>query len=231
MGVSVVLPAYNEEENIKRAVKTIESKLKKLSEKYEIIVVDDGSRDNTGKILDGIASRTVKVIHQKNKGVGRALMAGFRQAKMSFITHNSADLPFDESELKEIFPMFKKGADVVVVVRKDRSANSPYRALTSWGNNLIIRTLFGVRIKDLNFVQVYRKEVIDSIRVEARDLFIPPELVIKTMHKGYKVGQYRANFYPREKGKAKYGKPRQIIATFKDQLYFWWKWKLLNRWG
>ena len=230
-GISLVLPVFNEEDNLETAAQHIEVALKGIMPKYEVIIVDDGSTDKTGRIADNLARKSshIRVIHQRNTGVGRALVAGFRATRYGFVTHNSADLPFDTSELGNILPMFDSRTDIVVVVRKDRSANTLYRKITSWGNNLIIRFLFNIHIKDINFVQVYRKNVLDAIKVEACDLFIPPELVIKALAKGCGIKQYVTTFYPRKKGEAKYGKPKQILTTFTDQLRFWWKWRILKQ--
>jgi len=109
----------------------------------------------------------------------------------------------------------------VVVCRQDRSANTAYRKLTSLVNYYCIRYLFNVGIHDFQFVQVYRRDLVRTIAVDADHTFVPPELMIRALTRGYRMAEYTTNFYPRTKGKAKCGHPAVILCALRDMLRFW----------
>lgn len=141
---------------------------------------------------------------------------------------NFADRPFALPELKNIMPMFSKGADFVVVSRFDRSANSLYRKLTSLVNYYLIKMLFRVNVGDFQFVQVYKKSILENLLIKAKRTFVPPEIIIKALRRGYRMQEYKSRFYARSKGGSKCGHPKVIFAALKDMFYCWWE---LNREG
>lgn len=230
--LSLILPVLNEQELLEETVEIFCRDLSSSVYNYEIVIVNDGSQDNTGRIAEDLAKRhaNVRVIHNpRNLGSGKSLLIGFKEAKYGLVLTNFADRPFDTKELKNILPIIEKeGLDFIVITRHDRSANSFFRKATSLTNYFLIRTLFGVKVKDYQFVQIYKKEVIDSINVEATQTFVPPELIIKAISKGYRMREYKTRFYPRLKGKSKCGNLRVISRTLYDMLKFWWHWVILE---
>ena len=223
-GISVVLPGYNEEANIEEAVRECEAKLRALTDRHEILIVNDGSTDGTAAIADRLAreSTTIRVIHNPiNVGVGIGLQIGLRAAQNDLVLHDAMDLPFDLGDLERIVPLFPEW-DVVIVVRTDRSAHSPYRKLTSLVHFWLLCLLFGRSFRDMNFVQVYKREVVRGITVKARSpAFVTPELLMKARNRGFKMTEVRATFHPRRRGEPNYGKPRDILWTLADMLSFW----------
>jgi hypothetical protein len=134
---------------------------------------------------------------------------------------NCSDLPFDIDELENIMPLIvNEHADGCIVVRKDRSANSLFRKMTSYVNYLIIKILFRVPIQDFQFVQLYKSRVVKNLRIEARDVFVPPEIIIKLYDSGVRLIQYEAVFHKRRGGRSHYGKLKHFIRTFIDQIAF-----------
>jgi glycosyltransferase involved in cell wall biosynthesis len=226
LGLSLVLPGYNEEGSIEETVQKCLTTLSLFSDKYEVIIIDDGSTDKTGEIAERLQAENgaVRVIHNPiNLGVGISLLIGFHAAKYELVLHNAMDYPFDLNDLEKILPLFPD-SDVVVVARIDRSAHSLYRKLTSIVHYGLIRLLFWVRLSDFNFVQVYKKQVLDAVRVEAQSpSFVTLELLIKAKDAGFKVSEMKITFYPRKRGQAHYGKPRHIFWALADMLSFWLK--------
>jgi len=139
------------------------------------------------------------------------------------VATNFADRPFETRELKNVMLLFKKNIDFVVVCRRDRSANTLYRKLTSVVNYYLIKLLFGTKIGDFQFVQVYRLNMLYNINVDARGTFVPPELMLRALAAGCRMAEYKTTFYARGKGKAKCGHPRVIFQTIFDMFSFWFK--------
>jgi glycosyltransferase involved in cell wall biosynthesis len=231
--ISLVIPAYNEEDSIEHSLSICDSYLQSAKVDYEIIIVNDRSMDRTGEIVDKYAGNHpyVKPIHNLcNKGSGRSLFIGLKEAKCDFIVTNFADLPFDITELHDILTLFKReNIDFVVVTRKDRKANSIYRKTTSLVNYWLIRILFGIKVADFQFVQIYKKRVLDIIDVQSRGTFVPPEIIIKALHEGFKMREYNTVFYPRVAGRAKCGNPKVILQTICEMITFWYTWMILHR--
>lgn len=222
-GISVVLPGYNEEANIEPAVVRSLKSLEKFTDRYEVVIVNDGSTDRTGVIADQLAARypEVRVVHNViNLGVGASVLIGMRTASCDLVVHNAMDYPFDLADLDKALPLFPEH-DIVVVVRHDRSAHSSWRKLTSVVNYWLVRLLFRIHLRDMNFVQVYKREVVQKVLVKGKSpAFVTPELLIRSRDKGYQIAQIHAPFHRRQRGKANYGKPRDILWTLADMLSF-----------
>ena len=221
--LSLVLPGYNEEANVEQAVRGFEAALRALVPRYEILIVDDGSTDATPEIADRLAreSNCVRVIHNPiNLGVGTSLLIGMRRAECDLVMHNAMDAPFEMADLKDVLPLFP-AHDVVALARIDRSAHSPWRKLTSITHRRLLGLLFRPGLRDLNFVQVYKREVLQAVKVKARSpAFVTAELLIRARNHGFKIAQVSATFHPRRRGQASYGKPRDILWALSDMLSY-----------
>ena len=224
IAVTVVIPGYNEERNIEDAVGRCRSALERLGVRHEIIVVNDGSTDRTGEIADTLSAgnSAVRVIHNPiNLNVGISVLIGMRAARGHVVTHNAMDLPFDPADLARVLPKFEQ-ADIVVMVRTDRSAHSVWRKITSTVHHWMVRILFWTGIRDMNFVQAYRREVIHALPVKAKSpAFVTPELLIRAQKAGYRMVEIEAEFHRRRAGTSSFGRPRDILWTFADMLSFW----------
>jgi len=223
--ISLVMPVFNEQEIIAETVEIFLAELADFCKDYELIAVDDGSTDDTGNLLRELEDKhknNLKVITNKaNLGSGRSLLEGFRSARFPFVVTNFADRPFDLKELKNVMPLFDKDVDFAVICRWDRSANSFYRRITSLVNYYLIRILFKVRVGDFQFVQIYRREILKDLNVKSARTFVPPEVIIKLLKRGFKMAEYRTAFHPRSKGQAKCGHPKVIFRTLFDMFRFW----------
>ncbi|MCD6583623.1 MAG: hypothetical protein J7K71_02935, partial [Candidatus Omnitrophica bacterium] len=103
------------------------------------------------------------------------------------------------------------------------------RRVTSLVNYYLIKILFRVKVSDFQFVQIYKKKLLERIKVESSGTFVPPELIIRALSKGYRMKEYQTVFYPRTKGKSKCGKPKVISNTLYEMFKFWWKFKILKK--
>lgn len=168
--ISVFFPAYNEEDNIREAVLSVDKYLKKNFSKYEIIVVDDGSRDKTPEIVSEIAkgNKNVKLArHKTNLGYGAAIRTGFKTAKNDLIFYTDSDNQFKITDLKKVLPMIED-YDIVSGFRIKRQ-DPLARIITSNVYNLIINILFNPKVRDIDSsFKLYKKSVIDSLSLKSK---------------------------------------------------------------
>ena len=221
LSLSLVMPGLNEEASVEGAVRRSLVALEQHADEFEIIVIDDGSTDGMGEIADRLADEDprVRVIHnERNLNYGTSLARGIRAARCDWILHNGMDLPLAPEDLPLFRPHFGD-ADVIVVRRTSRAAHSPWRKLTSWVNNALLRLLFAPKVGDLNFTQFYRRTWVQGVEITSTSpAFVTPELILRAQHGGRVVREVEAEFRRREAGKAHFGKLDDILWTLKDML-------------
>jgi len=219
--ISLIIPAYNEEALIVESTLTSLKALSRLTDTFEIILINDASTDNTSILCDRLSQKhnNVRVWHNPiNLGAGLSLRIGWSMARYDLVIHNGADVPFDLRDLKNILPMFPKW-DIVVISRRNRTAHSPWRKITSLMNNLLIRMLFRPGNIDMNFVQIYKRSCLQRLSIKAQSpAFVTPEAIIRAKYAKLAVTSVTKQFGRRHAGKAKYGKFRDIIWTLADML-------------
>ena len=202
--LSVVLPAYNEKENIERAVKDASAAVAPLVDNYEIVAVDDGSEDETGAILNRLEremNSCLRVVHHpRNIGYGAALRNGFNAALGQLIFYTDSDNQFDLTELRSFLPLMKDW-DAVLGYRKDRQDHFLRRSI-SYCYNLFACTAFGMSVRDLNCsFKLFRREVLESITMESDNFFVDTELVARLHRAGWRYTQKGVLHYPRTGGR------------------------------
>lgn len=217
--LSVFFPAYNEEESIRETTIKAANVLKKLSIDWEIIVVNDGSKDKTGQIADELANenKQIRVIHQKNGGYGMALRSGFTNAKYDWIVYTDSDGQFDFSEITKFLEKTDK-YDVVYGYRIKRR-DPFFRLLFAKGWALSLFVFFGLNLKDVDCgFKLFKKEVIEKILPldSTRGGMINAELAIKSKKHGFKIAQVGVNHYPRLMGTPTGANIKVIIRSFLD---------------
>jgi len=229
--LSVFLPCYNEEANLKSTYLNVKENLEKNVSEYEIIIVNDGSSDKTGEIADALAKKdkTIKVIHHNpNRGYGAAFKSGFYNASLPWIAFIDADGQFDFSEINHFLEAQKNtDADLVIGYYLGRKV-SMLRKLNSFLWQIVVFTLFGLKVKDIDCgFKLVSKEVIDTIpRLESeRGAFISSEFLIKVKRSGFKIVEIGVNHYPRKQGEATGAKLNVIIRSFLDLFTLWAKLK------
>jgi len=200
--ISVVLPAYNEEECIEKAVTDAAGFLERRFEDWEVLVVDDGSADDTPTIVERLAAEEPRIAllrHPQNRGYGRAIATGFAAARGELVFYTDADSQFDIRELADMVP-FLENADAVFGFRVYRY-DSVLRCILSWGYNRLVRVLFRVRIRDVDCAfKLFTREVIDKLEIHSDDFFVDTELVARTSRLGFVSVEKGVRHYPRAAG-------------------------------
>jgi glycosyltransferase involved in cell wall biosynthesis len=226
-GLSVVLPAYNEEAVIAATVNQVAETLASLAPDYEIIIVDDGSRDRTGAIADALAASNprIRVVHNwPNRGYGGALIAGFNAASKELIFFMDADGQFDIRDIARLLPHIET-VDAVLGYREVR-CDPLIRKINAWGWNLLMRLLFGLRVRDVDCAfKLYRAELVRAANVQAEGAMINSEMLVKLHRMGYRFHQVSVHHYPRRHGRATGADLRVIARAFKELLKLYWKMK------
>ncbi len=231
MEISVVFAAYNEEASVEAAIERALDALRPQFTAFEIIIVEDASTDSTPELCDRLAAAhpEIRVLHNpRNLGQGGSLVRGFRDARYEWVIHNAMDYPFDLGDLRLMTPLVDR-ADIVVAARRSRAGYSSYRVLTSVVHRTLLHVLFPLRLRDYNFVQLYRRSVWEAVQVEARSTaFLTPEALIRAYDLGHRIEEVEIDYHPRTAGVATSGKPKVILHTLRDMFCFWGK-RVLRR--
>lgn len=220
--LSVVLPIYDEEENLRPLIAEIEAALDTTGYRYEIIAVDDGSRDRSREILEELArekGHLRAVFFRRNSGQAAAFDAGFRHASGRLLATMDADRQNDPADLPRLLARLEDGGfDVVTGWRKDRKDGVFLRKLPSRAANWIIRRVTGTRIHDLGCsLKVYRREITDEIRLYGE---LHRFLVVLAESEGARVAELEVNHRARVAGISKYGISRTLKVML-DLLTVW----------
>lgn len=225
--ISFFSPAYKEEENLPIVVEKAIEVLKKVASKFEVVIVEDGSPDKTGRIADSLSRKHPKIVrvihHKKNLGYGPALKTGFEKAnKYDYVFYTDSDLQFDLSELKRLTKHL--GSHDVVIGYRINRALAFKRLVQTIIYNFMVKLLFGLKAKDINCsMKIVKRSVMDKIKLQSKSAFIDAELLIKLRNLNVDIKEIGVAHYPRVAGKAYGGKPSVIWETFSEMISFWWK--------
>ncbi|MBI2465014.1 glycosyltransferase family 2 protein [Candidatus Shapirobacteria bacterium] len=228
--LSVFFPCYNEEKNIESTFNKALPILQKVAKNWEIILVNDGSKDNTLKILQKLKKahpqQVTIVNHTQNRGYGAAFKSGVYTAKYPWITFTDADGQFDFNEIHKLVATQKKtNADLVIGFYNVRQVP----AFRIWGSaawQLAVFILFGLRVKDIDCgFKLFRKEVIDTIpHLEAeRGPFISSEFLLKAKKKKFKIVEIGVTHFSRQAGNGTGANFDVVLAGLVDLLRLWFK--------
>lgn len=213
--LSVVIPFYNEAENIEELYRRLTDVLHRVGRTYELIFVDDGSQDQTPVILERLFNqdRRVKVVRlRRNFGQTAALQAGFDAAAGEIVISMDGDLQHDPADIPAFLSKIDEGYDIVSGWRKRRVDNLLFRRLPSWVANRIMRWLSGVPIHDFGTTfKAYRREVIKGIQLYGELHRFIPALISRT---GFKITEIPIQNIVRQRGKSKYGLSRVRRVLF-----------------
>lgn len=226
--LSVILPAYNEEANIAETVQSVVDALSRWGLDFEVVVVNDGSADNTGLILQELAAanwRIRPVTHEVNRGYGAALVTGFESARNDLSFFMDSDGQFDISELAQFLPLIDR-YDAVLGYRIDRK-DARMRLINAWGWKQLVRLLLGVRVRDVDCAfKLFRGEFFRSHILESRGAMINAEILYKLRRDGYTTTQVGVHHLERKAGKATGAKLRVILRAFKELAMYSFRWRI-----
>ena len=223
--VSVVVPAYNEEENLRPTVEIVGAKLDELNTTFEIIIVNDGSADRTREIAEQICKddgRVRLITPPHNIGPGSGVFTGIEAAEGEFVIFVPSDLALEPDDLKTYIDP-SRDCDLVVGVRSDRRDYSIFRIFVSYVNIFLIKLLFRMKERQFNYISMYRTTMLNKINIESRGVFITAEIMIKARDLGYRLREIDVRYVPRTAGAATCGSPETIFDTVKDLFGFWLK--------
>lgn len=221
--LSVFFPAYYDEKNIDKVVNKAVQVLEELQLKdYEITIIEDGSPDKTAEVADRLAEQhpKVKVVHhEKNKGYGATLWEGFTTARFEYVFYTDGDNQFDLDELKKFVALIPF-SDMVVGYRKKKQY-SPYRKLTSFVYNFILRLAFDIDYIDIDCAfKIIKTDLFKKITVNTKDAFIDAEIMIRASLLGYTFTELGVKHLPRVDGVSTAARPSIIFRTIKEIIDF-----------
>ncbi|MBW8042122.1 MAG: glycosyltransferase family 2 protein [Planctomycetes bacterium] len=218
VSISVFFPCYNEQDNVARTVQQAITVLEKIKADFEIIIVDDGSSDNTDAIADEIAARNsrVKVVHHHtNLGYGAALKSGFKAAKKEFVFYTDGDGQFDINEMPPLLPLMEQ-FDIVSCYRLNRQ-DSLVRKLNGWGWTKLVCFFFGMKIRDIDCAfKLYRTDIFDNIELSSAGALIDAEILARAVRKGYSITQKGVHHLPRTAGEQTGANLKVILRAFRE---------------
>jgi len=213
--MSVILPAYNEEDNIGPMVESAREVLPSIVSDYEIIVVNDGSRDRSAEVLQELSAAHPEVrtvTHETNQGYGAALKSGIRAARMDLIFFTDCDLQFD---LRELPGLLQWVGDFDVAAGYRVARQDPFhRRLNAFGWNVLVRLLFGLRIRDIDCAfKVFRRPVFEQVEVESVGAMVNTEILVQCKQFGLTVKEVPVNHFPRKHGEQSGANPRVVLKA------------------
>ncbi len=223
LDLTIIIPCFDESIELENTVKTNIDNAKKYLRKFEVIIVDDGSTDDSLRIAQLLVKKHshVRVVkHQKNLGLGAAILSGAKVASYNFITY----LPGDgQAYLQDILSGLRKAenADLVITYRTGRTDYTLYRKFLSRCLTILLRLLLGLSFRDYNWVHIYRKNIFSKIDIKSRGVFFLGEIVIKAHRLGLKIVEAESVYRPRLSGTSKTVKFKSVCKASLDMLRIW----------
>ncbi len=216
--ISVFFPCYNEQENVERTAEKVIRTLEKLNADFEVIIVDDGSSDQTPQIADAISRRDgrVKVVHhRRNLGYGAALQSGFKAAAKELVFYTDGDGQFDIEEMPPLLELMDR-YDIVSCYRLNRQ-DSLIRRINGWCWTRLVCLLFSLKIRDIDCAfKLYKRKIFDNIKMSSTGALIDTEILARAARNGYRITQKGVHHYPRTAGSQTGANLRVILRAFKE---------------
>jgi glycosyltransferase involved in cell wall biosynthesis len=216
--LSVFFPCHNEAEAIESLIRKTLSVLQKLTEDFEIIIVDDGSTDDTAQIVKDLSDQIPQlklVQHENNSGYGAALQSGFKAASKQLVFYTDGDAQFDINELPPLLPLMDN-FDIVSAYRINRQEGL-IRRINGHCWTKLVCLVFALKLKDIDCAfKLYKREIFDNISMESTGALIDAEILARACRKGYKITQMPVHHYPRKAGQSSGAKLSVILRAFRE---------------
>lgn len=232
--ISVILPAFNEQENIREAITDIEAFMKKRFRSYEIIVVNDGSTDQTKSIVKELLRHNphIRLVnHSNNIGYGATLRDGFAVSTKQLIFYTDADRQYDIRDL-DTFLSYIPSYDIIAGYRFHRQ-DPAMRLFVAAVYNIMIRMLYGLTERDVDCsFKLFTRDVVRGLSLKADTGLIDVEIFIKALKQGFRLKQIPVTHFPRHKGRSTYEigprnnmfafiKPHIVVHVLKEVIELW----------
>jgi len=218
--ISVFFPCYNEQDNVGRVVAEALAFLPTVSDDFEIIIVNDGSGDQTGAIASGLAAEDarIRVVHHvSNRGYGAALRSGFAAASKELVFYTDGDGQFDIIEMKSLLPLIEQ-YDIVSGYRINRK-DSVIRRISAFCWCALVKKLLRFRCRDVDCAfKLYRREIFDHIELKSTGALIDAEVLARADRAGYTLTEVPVGHRPRIAGRQTGGNLKVILRAFGELL-------------
>jgi glycosyltransferase involved in cell wall biosynthesis len=219
------MPAYNEEANIEPQVLDVIAALRPLADDFEVIVVNDGSRDRTGAIVSELAAAhpQVRLVeHPSNQGYGAALYSGFTSATKDLVFLTDSDRQFDLDDLRRLLPLLDR-ADIVAGYRAPR--RDPFmRVLNGIGWSTLVTLFFGYTARDIDCAfKLFRREILQIIHLQSRGATFSAEFLVRAKRAGFRIIELGVKHRPRRAGSQTGARPDVILRAFRELFRLRWQ--------
>jgi glycosyltransferase involved in cell wall biosynthesis len=228
----VFFPAFNDAASLRVLIPKTVQTLRELADHFEIIVVDDGSADETLSVLAELSReftslRTVR--HPENRGYGAALRSGFLAASGELVFYTDGDGQYDVAELKDLVARLREDVDVVNGCKIQRADGFPRRLLGRSYHSLV-RLLFGLKVRDVDCdFRLLRRRVVDAIPLTFSSGAICVELMTQIERAGFRVEEVPVHHYPRLSGRSQFFRLGPVLHMLRDVLALWIRLVLFRR--
>ena len=223
--VSLFFPVYKDERTVRTVTQKARLLLASLGCAYEIVIVNDGSPDGSGAIADELAREhpEVRVVHHpRNLGYGAAVRSGIEASRHEIVCMTDGDDEYEVEDFRKLLKL-RQHYDLIITFRY-RKIYSSSRIFVSWVYNVVLRFLFRTPFRDVSTgLRLVRRAVLQDVELESTSPFIGAELAIKTMLKGYRVGEVGIQTFPRSFGRGSSTSIPNILATIADM------WRIYRR--
>lgn len=223
--ITAFFPAYNDEHTVEPIVRTLTEELRKVADDFEILAVDDGSKDSTGAVLERLARELphVRVIrHPFNLGYGAALITGFKNSRKDLVFYTDGDGQYDVREIHQLLAKLEPHVDLVNGYKVKR-ADARYRIWIGEIYRRAMRWVFKLNIRDVDCdFRLFRRRVFDTISLESRSGVICVEMAKKFEMAGFRMAEVPVSHYPRVHGRSEFFRFRHLVHTFRGLMKIWW---------
>ncbi|MBS3116682.1 glycosyltransferase family 2 protein [Candidatus Woesearchaeota archaeon] len=222
--ISFFCPAYHDEKNLPMLIPKVHKFLSNIADIFEIIIIEDGSPDNTGGVADELSLKysNARVIHHKNNlGYGATLKQGFQESCYEYVMYTDGDYQYDVYEFEPYLNLLYDADIISGYVDNNRKAVSTVRKLQSFLFNTIICVFFVTYVKDINCsLKIYKRHVLDNIIIRSDSAFIDAEMLLRAKKANFVIKYFPVTHYQREAGIANGSKPNVILKTILDMIKF-----------
>jgi glycosyltransferase involved in cell wall biosynthesis len=216
--LTIVLPCFNEAPNVAQAIHEASRAAALHADKHQVVVVDDGSTDDTARIAETVAEslHNVRVVrHDQNRGYGAALTSGLRAADMPWVLLTDADLQFDLAQLERFVPL-AVDADLVLGWRIDRQ-DPVHRRVNAAAWNRLVRRAFDLRVRDVDCAfKLVRREVVEHLPLTSSGAMISTELLVRAQANGARICELGVQHRPRVAGEQSGASPRVVLRALRE---------------
>lgn len=219
---SIVIPLFNEEENVLPLVQSIFKEVGADPAFLELLLVNDGSNDRTAELIQQQISQEPRirlVNHDRNRGLGAAIRTGLRNADGDLVFYTDADLPFDFALIPKLVSL--ASYETVIIGCRGNRGEGPRRWILTKGYNLLIRMLFGLKVRDVNFAcKIIPRALAQTADLRSEGSFIDAEILLEAQRYNLGITQFPLTYYPRTRGLSTLSRPQVILGIVKEMVIY-----------